>query len=77
MDQGVPRPRLAKAIVDRITHEAHIIEAVRLSSTDGWQANNDAMIGLGLGLVATPSMAAARVRADPATSAGAAGCDDP
>jgi hypothetical protein len=74
MDQGVPRPRLAKAVVDRTNDEAHIIEAVPLS-TDGWQANDDAMIGLVL--VATPSMAAARVRADPATSAGAAGCDDP
>ena len=26
MDQGVPRPRLAKAVVDRLTHRAHIID---------------------------------------------------
>lgn len=55
-------PRLAKVVVDRITHKAHTIETVRLS-TDGWQANDEATIGRRL--VATRSMTAARVRTDP------------
>ena len=26
MDEGLQRPRLAKAVVDRLTHRAHIID---------------------------------------------------
>jgi len=33
VDQGVPRPRLAKAVVDRLTHRAHIID----TGTESWR----------------------------------------
>ena len=33
LDQDIPRPRLAKAVVDRITHKAHIIA----TGTESWR----------------------------------------